>query len=174
MESFPEFPSRSSGYDVSIYQPCRPVAEILDRGLAGRVWARGELYPQRMHYQVDIADLGIEPAHQPREYPFASPAGCGEIMNVSERCGAARGLFTGVERLVDQLGLLKPIVIGEGKVNQGVRDGRSCGDPVEPAAQAHQRTSGPEDIPNPIRQPSPAAQRPRVRQVGDRLLHQRP
>jgi hypothetical protein len=37
--------------------------------------------------------------------------------------------------------------------NEAVRAACSRCDPVEPAAQAHQRTSGPEDIPNPIQQP---------------------
>jgi hypothetical protein len=46
-------------------------------------------------------------------------------------------------------------------------------DPVQPPTQADQRAGGPEDIPDPIQQPPPAGQRPRVRQMGDRLLHQR-
>ena len=50
----------------------------------------------------------------------------------------------------------------------------SCGDPVEPAAEAGQRASGAEDVPDPVQQPSPAAQRPGVGEMGDRLLHQRP
>jgi hypothetical protein len=49
----------------------------------------------------------------------------------------------------------------------------SCGDSVEPATQADQRAGGPEDIPDPVQRPPPAAQRPRIGQVGDRLLHQR-
>ncbi len=50
----------------------------------------------------------------------------------------------------------------------------SCGDPVQPAAQADQRAGGPVHIPHPIQQPPPAAQRPGVGQMADRLLHQRP
>ena len=49
----------------------------------------------------------------------------------------------------------------------------SCGDSVQPAAEAHQRPSGAEDIPGPVQQPPPAAQRPGVGQVRDGLLHQR-
>src|SRR6266700_4587140 len=49
----------------------------------------------------------------------------------------------------------------------------SCGDAVQPAAEADQRASGAEDVPDAVQQPAPAAQRPRVGQVGDRLLHQR-
>src|SRR5512132_1210165 len=49
-----------------------------------------------------------------------------------------------------------------------------CGLPVEPAAKADQRASGPEDVPDPVQQPPPAAQRPGVGEMGDRLLHQRP
>src|SRR5512132_4732999 len=47
----------------------------------------------------------------------------------------------------------------------------SCGDAVQPAAKADQRASGAEDVPGPGQQPPPAAQRPGVGQVGDRLLH---
>src|SRR6266487_5734529 len=46
----------------------------------------------------------------------------------------------------------------------------SCGDSVQPAAKADERASGPEDVPDAVQQPAPAAQRPRVGQVGDRLL----
>jgi hypothetical protein len=46
-------------------------------------------------------------------------------------------------------------------------------DPVEPAAKADQRARGPEDVPDAVQQPTPAAQRPGVGQLGDRLLHQR-
>src|SRR5919198_1775168 len=49
----------------------------------------------------------------------------------------------------------------------------SCGDPVQPAAQADQRVGGAEAVPDPVQQPTPAAQRPGVAQVGDRLVHQR-
>jgi hypothetical protein len=49
----------------------------------------------------------------------------------------------------------------------------SRGDPVEPAAEADQRAGGPVDVADPVQQPPPAAQRPRVGQMGDRLLHQR-
>jgi hypothetical protein len=35
----------------------------------------------------------------------------------------------------------------------------SCGDPVEPAAEADQCASGAEDVPDPVQQPWPAAQR---------------
>jgi hypothetical protein len=44
---------------------------------------------------------------------------------------------------------------------------------VQPAAEADERAGGPEDITNPVQQPAPAAQRPRVGKVGDHLLHQR-
>jgi hypothetical protein len=50
----------------------------------------------------------------------------------------------------------------------------SRGNPVPPAAKADERTSGAEDVPDPVQQPAPAAQRPGACQVGDRLLHQRP
>lgn len=43
---------------------------------------------------------------------------------------------------------------------------------LEPAAQAHQRASGPKDVPDAVEQPSPAAQGPGVGQMADRLLHQ--
>ena len=43
----------------------------------------------------------------------------------------------------------------------------SCGDSVQPAAEANQRAGGAEDIPGPVEQPPPAAQRPGVGQVGD-------
>jgi hypothetical protein len=49
----------------------------------------------------------------------------------------------------------------------------SRGDPVEPATQADQRASGPEDVPDAVQQPTPTAQRPGVSQMPDRLLHQR-
>jgi hypothetical protein len=49
----------------------------------------------------------------------------------------------------------------------------SCGNPVQPAAQADQRAGGPVDVPDPVQQPAPAAQRPGIGQMGDRLLHQR-
>jgi hypothetical protein len=56
---------------------------------------------------------------------------------------------------------------------EGVRDALSCGDPVEPAAEADERAGGPEDISDAVQQPAPASQRPGVGQVADRLLHQR-
>jgi hypothetical protein len=43
---------------------------------------------------------------------------------------------------------------------------------VEPAAEADQRGGGPEDIPGPVQQAAPAAQRPGSGQMPDRLLHQ--
>jgi DNA alkylation repair enzyme len=60
------------------------------------------------------------------------------------------------------------------RINEGVRDAWSSGDAVQPAAQAYQRTSGPEEIADPVQQPAPAAQRPGVGQMTDRLLHQGP
>jgi hypothetical protein len=48
----------------------------------------------------------------------------------------------------------------------------SCGDSVPPAAEADQRAGGPVDVPHAVQQPAPAAQRPGVGQMGDRLLHQ--
>jgi hypothetical protein len=60
-----------------------------------------------------------------------------------------------------------------GRDFEGVRDAFSCGNPVQPAAEADQRAGGPEDITDPVQQPPPAAQRPRACQVGDHLLHQR-
>jgi hypothetical protein len=56
---------------------------------------------------------------------------------------------------------------------EGVRDALSCGESVEPAAEAHQHAGGAEDIPDPVQQRAPAAQRPGVGQLGDRLFHQR-
>src|SRR5512133_3163261 len=50
---------------------------------------------------------------------------------------------------------------------------QSCGNPVEPAAEADERAAGAEDIPDAVQQPAPAAQRPGVGQVADRLLDQR-
>jgi hypothetical protein len=35
----------------------------------------------------------------------------------------------------------------------------SCGDPVQPAAEADERAGGPEDVPDAVQQPPPAAQR---------------
>src|SRR6266498_4492012 len=49
----------------------------------------------------------------------------------------------------------------------------SCGDPVQPPAQANEDAGGPVDVPDPVQQPPPATQRPRVGQMPDRLLHQR-
>jgi DDE superfamily endonuclease len=49
----------------------------------------------------------------------------------------------------------------------------SRGDSVEPAAQTDQRAGGAEDVPDPVQQPAPAAQRPGIGQMRDRLLHQR-
>src|SRR6266542_3196336 len=53
---------------------------------------------------------------------------------------------------------------------------RQCSrrDSGQPAAQAHQRPGGAEHLPDAIQQPPPAAQRPRVGQMPDGLLHQRP
>jgi hypothetical protein len=45
---------------------------------------------------------------------------------------------------------------------------------VQPAAQAHQRASGPDDVADPVQQPTPAAQRPGACQMADRLFHQGP
>jgi hypothetical protein len=53
------------------------------------------------------------------------------------------------------------------------RRAASRGDPVQPAAQAHQRPGGPEDVVDPVQQAPPATQRPGACQMGDRLLHQR-
>src|SRR5216117_4236374 len=50
----------------------------------------------------------------------------------------------------------------------------SCWDSVEPAAEADQRAGGAEDVPDAVQQPAPAAQRPRVAQMPDGLLHQCP
>jgi hypothetical protein len=60
-----------------------------------------------------------------------------------------------------------------GILREGVRNAFSYGNPVQPAAEADQRAGGLEDITDPVQQPAPAAQRPRVGKVGDRLLHQR-
>jgi hypothetical protein len=49
----------------------------------------------------------------------------------------------------------------------------SCGDSVQPAAEADECAGGAEDVPDAVQQPTPAAQRPRVRQLANRLLHQR-
>ena len=49
----------------------------------------------------------------------------------------------------------------------------SCGDSVQPATEADERACGPEDVLDAVQQPAPAAQRPGVGQMGDRLLHQR-
>ena len=38
----------------------------------------------------------------------------------------------------------------------------SCGDPVQPAAEADQRASGTVDVPDAVQQPAPATQRPGV------------
>src|SRR5512132_2887420 len=48
----------------------------------------------------------------------------------------------------------------------------SCGDSVQPAAQADQRTGGPEDLPDTGQQPTPPPQRPGACQMGDGLLDQ--
>ena len=60
-----------------------------------------------------------------------------------------------------------------GRPYRGCPRGCSGRDPVQPAAQADQRASGSEDIAGPVQQPPPAAQRPRIGQMADRLLHQR-
>src|SRR4029450_10529817 len=49
----------------------------------------------------------------------------------------------------------------------------SCGNPVQPAAKADERRGGAEDVPDPVQQPTPAAQRPGVGEMPDRLLDQR-
>src|SRR5215216_1129577 len=49
----------------------------------------------------------------------------------------------------------------------------SCGNSVQPAAEADERAGGPVDVPDAVQQPPPAAQRQGVGQVGDRLFHQR-
>src|SRR6266700_5938600 len=49
----------------------------------------------------------------------------------------------------------------------------SCGDAVQPAAEADERAGGAEDVPDAVQQPAPAAQRPGVGEMGDRLLDQR-
>jgi hypothetical protein len=49
----------------------------------------------------------------------------------------------------------------------------SCGDSVEPAAEAGQRAGGPVDVADAVQQPASAVQRPGVGQMADRLLHQR-
>ncbi len=45
----------------------------------------------------------------------------------------------------------------DGTVNEGVRDGLSCGDPVEPPAETDQDAGGSEDVPDPVKQPAPTA-----------------
>src|SRR4029450_10062006 len=90
---------------------------------------------------------------------------------------SASGMAAGRVRLSGGAGmvgaLLGPVVPGFGHLNEGVRDGGSGGAPGEQAAEADQRPSGAEDIPEAVQQPPPAAQRPGVGQMGDRLLHQR-
>src|SRR6266498_2613875 len=49
----------------------------------------------------------------------------------------------------------------------------SCGNPVQPAAEADEHAGGAEDVLDAVQQPAPATQRPGVGQVGDGLLHQR-
>src|SRR5215204_6273688 len=49
----------------------------------------------------------------------------------------------------------------------------SCGNSMQPAAEADERADGPVDVPDPVQQPTPAAQRPRVGQMRDGLLDQR-
>jgi hypothetical protein len=44
---------------------------------------------------------------------------------------------------------------------------------MQPAAKADEHAGGAEDVPDAVQQPAPAAQRPGVGQMGDRLLHQR-
>ena len=46
--------------------------------------------------------------------------------------------------------------------NESVRDASSRGDPVHPAAEAGEPAGGPEDVPDPVQQPPPAAQCPGV------------
>src|SRR6266508_1070708 len=43
----------------------------------------------------------------------------------------------------------------------------SCGNPVQPAAEADERADGAVDVPDAVQQPAPAAQRPGIGQVGD-------
>src|SRR6266536_4044501 len=50
----------------------------------------------------------------------------------------------------------------------------SCGNAVQPPSEADERASGPVDVPDSVQQPAPAAQRPGIGQMADRLLHQRP
>jgi hypothetical protein len=49
----------------------------------------------------------------------------------------------------------------------------SCGNPVQPAVKADERRGGAADVPGAVQQPAPAAQRPSVGEMGDRLLDQR-
>jgi hypothetical protein len=93
----------------------------------------------------------------------------------NELAAAARGALIDPrdrEILSRRLGL-DGIVPQTLRMSEGVRDAFSCGNPVEPAAEADERASGPEDIADPVQQPAPAAHRPRVGKVGDHLLHQR-
>jgi hypothetical protein len=80
--------------------------------------------------------------------------------------------------------IASPTVVARGKAPSSAptldaRDRRtdadawSYGYAVEPAAQADQRAGGPEDVPDPVQQLTPAAQRPGVGQLRDRLFHQR-
>src|SRR6266536_110175 len=50
---------------------------------------------------------------------------------------------------------------------EGVRDALSGGYPVQPPAEADERGGGPVDVPDPVQQPAPAAQRPGVGKVPD-------
>src|SRR5213078_1766135 len=61
---------------------------------------------------------------------------------------------------------------GAGWINESVRDASSRGYPVQPAAKADERAGGPEDLLDAVQQPAPAAQRPGVGEVADRLFHQ--
>ncbi len=56
---------------------------------------------------------------------------------------------------------------------ESVYDAFSRGYPVDPPAEADERAGGPVDVPEPVQQPAPAAQRSRACEVADRLLHQR-
>ena len=49
----------------------------------------------------------------------------------------------------------------------------SCGNSVQPAAEADECAGGPVDVPDAVQQPAPAAQRPGACQMGDGLLDQR-
>src|SRR5215204_7257929 len=62
---------------------------------------------------------------------------------------------------------------GDWTLNEGVRDAALGGDSVQPPAEADQRPGSAVQIPNPVEPAPPAAQRPGIGQMPDRLLHQR-